>query len=278
MSEEIENPKEEEEEQEQEEEEEEAAANEETFDEGPTRLQALKLKAAALGLKHSPNIGEETLAEKIHAHEIANSRDPLEKTQSMLAAQVLKPKSVIAEPADVSPVERVIASRVRAVAPIEAINKKAPRVSDLPSIHEILLMDKYDIMAYPPKIQTRIIRAKQRYEQLKLLRCQIFNNNPAKLDLKGEILAVSNKYVGVVKKFVPFGEATEKGYHIPQILYDMMKRKKYQRVYIVKNDNGTDRVVQTMAPEYTITILPQLTSEELHELAMRQAAAERVSA
>jgi hypothetical protein len=253
--------------------EEEANAGEEAFDKGPTRLESLKLKAAALGIKHSGNIGEETLAEKIREFEAANTVDPLKKTEEMLANRPAPQPLQQAQE-----VTRTIEPRVRAAAPAEAINPKAPRVSDLPPLAEMLQMDKYDIMAYPANLQTRIIRAVQRHEQLKLIRCQIYNNNPAKLDLKGEILAVSNKYVGVVKKFVPFGEATEKGYHVPFILLEMMRRKKYQCVYTVKNDNGTERVVQTLAPEYTINVLPQLTPDELHELAMRQAAAERVSA
>jgi len=60
--------------------EEEATASEDAFDNGPTRLESLKQKANAMGLKHSPNIGEETLAQKIKRRRKQKfSKDPLEQ-------------------------------------------------------------------------------------------------------------------------------------------------------------------------------------------------------
>jgi len=229
--------------------EEEATASEDAFDNGPTRLESLKQKANAMGLKHSPNIGEETLAQKIKEEEAKFSKDPLE--QEAVQTKTLAPKAKTSDP-------------------------RVPRKGETPSLEKMLLMDTDDVLEYPPHLRTRIIRAVQRHRGLKLIRCQIYNNNPAKNDLKGEILTISNKYIGVVRKFIPFGEDTEKGYHVPQILYDMLKRRKYQRVTTVKNPDGTERVVQSMTPEYTINVLPPLTQAELNELAIRQAAAERV--
>lgn len=146
------------------------------------------------------------------------------------------------------------------------------RDSRMPTEGQMKNMTQDEIAALPPAIRTRVIRHRQRKECLKLVRCQIYNNNPAKNDLKGEIFSVGNKYIGTVKKFIPYGEATENGYHIPQVLVEMLRGKKYQRVRSVRNNDGTERVESTLAPEFTINVLDALTSTQLAELAARQSA------
>lgn len=123
------------------------------------------------------------------------------------------------------------------------------------------------------------IRKKQIAEQMALVRCRIANLNPSKRDLRGEIFTVANKYVGTVRKFIPYGEATDNGYHIPQILYEQLKTRKFLQVN-TRNDRaaGNQIVVdQRWVPEFSIEVLPQLTQEELDKLAASQAAAGGVS-
>lgn len=123
------------------------------------------------------------------------------------------------------------------------------------------------------------LRRELQKEQLVLLRCRIYNLNPQKRDLQGEIVTVGNRYLGTVRKFIPFGEDTENGYHIPRIIYEHLKTKKFQSVTTkaMKGANqGQIQVSTRMVPEYNIEILPQLTKEELEELALKQAAAERL--
>ena len=123
------------------------------------------------------------------------------------------------------------------------------------------------------------IRKKQISEQMVLVRCRIANLNPSKRDLRGEIFTVANKYVGTVRKFIPYGEATDNGYHIPQILYEQLKTRKFLQVN-TRNDRaaGNQIVVdQRWVPEFSIEVLPQLTQEELDKLAASQAAAGGVS-
>lgn len=111
---------------------------------------------------------------------------------------------------------------------------------------------------------------------LKLIRCRIYNNNPAKRDLQGELICVGNKYLGIQRKFVPFGEMTENGYHIPYIIFNELKSRKYQQISTKRGRDGQVEVARKMAPEYTLEVMPQLTKAELKELAVSQAAAERV--
>lgn len=118
------------------------------------------------------------------------------------------------------------------------------------------------------------IRAKQRKEQMRLVRVRIANMNPSKSDLGGEIFTVRTKYLGIVKKFVPYGEATDDGYHIPYIIYEQLKSRKFLQTKIKKSKNSAQRIPQTRwVPEFSLEVLPDLTPEELKKLANQQAAA-----
>jgi hypothetical protein len=227
-----------------------SSASTEAFDKGPTELDVLKERATHYGISYSPNLkNPEILREKINAY-----------------LESLKPKTK----ADTQEVTGNV-SMLPDKSDAERKHRKA-----LPPIEELLKFTKYQLMDLPDDMRVRAIREIQKHKCMRLIRCRIFNNDPAKNDLQGEILTVSNKYVGVVRKFIPFGESTENGYHVPAILVDMMRRKRYQRISMRKLPNGTEQVVRTLAPEFTITELPSLTMAELKELAVRQAAAERV--
>lgn len=114
-------------------------------------------------------------------------------------------------------------------------------------------------------------------EKMKLVRCRIYNLNPAKRDLQGEIITVANKFLGTVRKFIPFGEATDQGYHIPQCIYDELKSRQFQQIR-TKTVKGQIQVIPRIVPEYSVEVLPPLTTEELKDLAIKQAAAERFDA
>lgn len=121
------------------------------------------------------------------------------------------------------------------------------------------------------------IRTKQIKEQTALVRCRIYNMNPGKRELHGEIVTVANRFVGTVRRFIPFGEATDNGFHIERILYNELKSRKFQHISTKKGPKG-EIIVQTRdVPEYQIELLPMLTEAELSELAGSQQAADRVT-
>lgn len=123
------------------------------------------------------------------------------------------------------------------------------------------------------------LRDELRKEHLALVRCRIYNLNPQKNDLPGEIITVANRYLGTVSKMIPFGEATDNGYHIPKIIMTELQNRKFQQILIKKDkETGKEIVTQRMVPEYQIEVLPMLSPEELEELAVRQAAAQRLGA
>lgn len=127
------------------------------------------------------------------------------------------------------------------------------------------------------KAQEQTLRQKIQEENLALVRCRIYNLNPGKRDLQGEIITVGNKYLGTIRKFIPFGEQTENGYHIPMCIYNDLKARKFQHIR-TKTVKGQIEVDRRMAPEYNIEVMEPLTSDELAELALKQSAAERLGA
>lgn len=110
-------------------------------------------------------------------------------------------------------------------------------------------------------------------DALKLIRLRITNMNPNKKDLQGEILTVANEYIGSIRKFVPYGEATENGYHVPYCLYKMMLNRRYLQIRTRRNrDTQTDVVETNWVREFAIEVLPPLTTKEIAELKTTQAA------
>lgn len=120
----------------------------------------------------------------------------------------------------------------------------------------------------PQKIRQAIYN-----KAMKLVRCQITNLDPKKKDIPGEIITVANPYIGTVRKYIPFGEATIEGYHIPYCIYEFLKNRKFLSIKTRKGSNGQLVVETSWAPEFAITVLPQLTKEELKKLAAAQKAA-----
>lgn len=111
-------------------------------------------------------------------------------------------------------------------------------------------------------------------EQMALVRCRITNLDPKKADLPGEIFTVANEFIGTVKKYVPYGEVTDDGYHLPLCIYNQLIERTFVSIKTVKNKNGRGATTVTQdAREFSIDVLPQLTPDELARLANAQAAA-----
>ena len=111
---------------------------------------------------------------------------------------------------------------------------------------------------------------------MKLVRIRLSCMDPAKSEWPGELITIANDVVGDVKKYIPYNEAFyENGYHVPNIIYQFLKDRKYGAIKTVKGPKGD--VNQTiLAPCYNIEVLPQLTETELEELKLQQAASKTV--
>lgn len=133
--------------------------------------------------------------------------------------------------------------------------------------------DPTDPSAPAPK--TRTLRQMLYEENMRLVRLRITNLDPKKKDLPGEIITVGNDHLGTVRKYVPFGEVTDNGYHVPYCIYKAMKARKFLNIRTFKDrKNGNQiRVEQNMAQEFALEVLDPLTPQELQQLAAAQAAA-----
>ena len=117
------------------------------------------------------------------------------------------------------------------------------------------------------------LRDQQMKDLTRLVRVRINCLNPLKAQLKGEIVTVANAFVGTVRKFIPFGEATDNGYHVPKILLDELKARRFNSVQTRKGPNGEILPNQRLVPEFSIEELEPLTKEDLAKLAAAQKAA-----
>jgi hypothetical protein len=111
------------------------------------------------------------------------------------------------------------------------------------------------------------LKEKRKQEALKLVRIRVSCMNPVKANMKGEIFCVGNSEMGMIKKFVPFN--AEQGWHVPNIILQEIKNKKFVSHYSTKIGNKTVNQ-HKLIPEYSIEILDPLTPEELKDLANRQ--------
>lgn len=111
-------------------------------------------------------------------------------------------------------------------------------------------------------------------EQMALVRIRVTCMDPKKKDLEGEIFCVANEFIGNVKKFVPFGEATDNGYHVPKCILTMMQERKYLQITSkVDPRTGIDVPHNRYVREFAIEILEPLTPAELKKLGTAQIAA-----
>ena len=123
-----------------------------------------------------------------------------------------------------------------------------------------------------PAAESRIqMRNRLRKEASALVRVRVTCMNPNKKEWKGEIFTASNSIVGTFRKYVQFN--TEEGWHVPQIILNMIKARQFQTFYTIKNERGVAVRKGKLVPEFAVDVLPPLTEEELLELSRRQALA-----
>ena len=119
---------------------------------------------------------------------------------------------------------------------------------------------------------TPSLREYLKSEALKLVRVRISCMNPQLAKLGSVIITTGNEYTGTVRKVVFFGEKTENGYHIPQIILNVLQRRKFQQIVEERGHQGHMVPRARWMKEFNIEILPPLTQKELNALKDRQLA------
>ena len=130
--------------------------------------------------------------------------------------------------------------------------------------------------AAPEVKKTKTLRQYLLARETKLVRLRITNMDPKKADLPGDIYTVANEYLGTIRKYVPFGEATDNGYHVPWCIYELLKTKQFLQVKTTKGRNGQIQIDSRWVREFGLEVLPELTPAELARLAADQRASGRL--
>ena len=125
----------------------------------------------------------------------------------------------------------------------------------------------------PVKTEAQIQQDLQ-MEASKLVRIRVTCMNPNKKEWEGEIFTVGNSVVGTFKKYVPFN--ADEGWHVPHIIYEHLLHRECQTFVTTTDGRGNKTRRGKLIREFAIEVLPQLTPEELEELARRQAMANSV--
>lgn len=102
-----------------------------------------------------------------------------------------------------------------------------------------------------------------------LVRIRLVCMNPNKKDWEGEIFSTGSAKIGTYKKYVPFN--TENGWHVPQMMLDMIRERKCSVFSNVRGPKGEKIRKARLVPEFSIEVLPPLNQEELSDLAQQQA-------
>lgn len=122
-----------------------------------------------------------------------------------------------------------------------------------------------------PALRMKTLREHLYETQMELVRCRIQCMDPKKKDLHGEIFTFANEYLGTVRKFVPFGEQTDEGWHVPRCIFTMLQDRKFLQINIKKDPTTKrERVTTRYVREFVLDVLPPLTPEELGVLAAAQ--------
>lgn len=211
-----------------------------------TELQVLKGRADVMGITYSNNIGVDALKKKIADAQEGKVNEGDNETQEKAQPQT------------------------QTVSAMRDPNPLAGETGDEEAEPDLSKMTKAERNSY--------IRQRVSKEAMKLIRIRVACLDPKKKEIPGEFFTTGNKYIGTVRKYVPFGEATDDGYHVPYCIYQMMKSRKFLQIS-TRRDRATGRMNTTTryVPEFSIEVLPQLTEAELNRLAIEQQASGRLS-
>ena len=266
----------------------------------PTERDLLIQRARLLGITFSPNIGVDTLRDRVKAKmEEIDGNAPAEPAESAPAPASDKqiPEVVQTDETgeksgsfdddideDDEPAENEPAAQTNgfdAAAQLAAAKVSAPPTGEIRPIKPIgngpVNLSVGGARGQATQVRegkTPTLRQYIYNEQMKLVRLRIQNLDPKKSDLNGEILTIANKHLGMVKQFVPYGEVTDDGWHVPYIIYKELERRRFLHIRTVKDKVTKQPVVKkSWAKEFALEILPPLTSRELASLKVAQAAA-----
>ncbi|MDC3375247.1 hypothetical protein OAW27_00215 [bacterium] len=109
---------------------------------------------------------------------------------------------------------------------------------------------------------------------MKLVRIIVTPNDPLMASHAGLIFTVGASGINngeMVKKYVPFNN--EEGWHVPNIIYNQIRFAEMQKFRTVTAHNGEKVLEPYITKKFNVTVLPDLSVDELKKLAASQQAA-----
>lgn len=220
----------------------------------------LKARARMMNIPFSNNISVETLRARIQARlaseENPDQNDPVDDDTESVPEDAAFSKAV--EAGAQNQEDRVGADETGMLPDIKVVSPVKEQTTPVPA---------------PTRSRPKTVREELLEREMALVRVRISNMDPKKADLKGEIFTVANEYLGTVRKFIPYGEQTDNGYHIPVCIYNQLKDRTFVNIRIRKGAKGQQIVESKDSKEFNLEVLPPLTASELAALAGAQSAA-----
>ena len=214
--------------------------NKENNTEQPNELELLKQRATIMNIQFHPSIGIDKLKEKI-AEKQAGGDDESKEDGTVEDGE-----------------EGVSLGNATA----------AQLQEQLATIQESENAAKLDVFTPMQRDTPSQILNRKKKDALRLVRIRVTNMNPIKGSLQGELLSVGNSQIGFIKKYIPFN--ADQGWHVPQILLNELKARRYMAHFTIKDDKGKKVNKNKLVPEFAIEIMAPLTEKELNELKQRQ--------
>lgn len=156
------------------------------------------------------------------------------------------------------------------------------RMQDKPDVPESTVVNPLDDTTQKVGTTVPVVKPDLRQwmhdTEMKLIRLRITNLDPKKKDLPGEIITIANRYLGTVRKYIPYGEVTDDGWHVPYCIYRILLERQFLNIRTTRGQRGEQiQVNQGWVREFALEILDPLTPKEMHQLAVTQAAAGSIS-
>jgi len=122
------------------------------------------------------------------------------------------------------------------------------------------------------RIQEVFVDLTEEQKAMKLIRIVVSPNDTLMASYPGLIFTVGSSRLSkngeMVKKFVPFNN--EAGWHVPKIIHDQIDAAEMQKFRTVTSPNGEKVLEPYLTKKFNVRILPELSVEELEQLAASQ--------
>ena len=125
------------------------------------------------------------------------------------------------------------------------------------------------------RIQEVFVDLTEEQKAMKLIRIVVSPNDTLMATYPGLIFTVGSSRLSkngeMIKKFVPFNN--EAGWHVPKIIHDQIDAAEMQKFRTVTSPNGEKVLEPYLTKKFNVRVLPELTVEELENLAASQQSA-----